>query len=109
MQCLLQRDHDVRLDVTSSLRRRLPSAESAKRRPSATTAEKGFKKITKTGAAEFKFDSAILTAPLTKSATARLLRPIAAVVEIRRVGSNPRRAGRTSGVSPDRSILRRLR
>src|SRR5712692_6075839 len=76
VQRFFERDHDVRFHIAAALRRRLASAESAERRSSPAAAEKCFEEIAEAGTAEFKLDTAVVTAaPLIRSAAWLLRSP----------------------------------
>ena len=68
MQRFLQRDHDIGFDIMAAFRHGIALSEPSEGRSPAATTEKGFKEITETGAAKFKFDTAVLTAPPAKTA-----------------------------------------
>jgi hypothetical protein len=76
MQRFLKRNQDVRFNVTTPLRARLPPSKSAstKTSASAATAKECLEEITESGPAKFEFDSAISAAISVESAT-RLLLP----------------------------------
>src|SRR5436189_5557985 len=67
MQCFLERDHDVGFDIMAAFRHGIALSEPSEGRSPAATTEKGFKEITETGAAKFKFDTAVLTAAPAKT------------------------------------------
>src|SRR5690349_20686489 len=68
MQCFLQRDHNIGFDIVAAFRHGIALSEPSEGRSTTATTEKSFKEITKSGAAKFKLDTAVLTAPPAKTA-----------------------------------------
>src|SRR5438132_10766167 len=67
MQRFLQCDHDVGFDIAPTLRHGAALSEPAEGRPTTTAPEECFEKITEPGAAELKFDTAVVPTTPVKS------------------------------------------
>src|ERR1700745_203640 len=76
MECPLQCDHNVRFDISSAFRRRLPAAEPAESRAATTAAEERLEEIAKPGSAKLELDSSAIAAPLIKSTSGLVRLPL---------------------------------